>query len=120
MRCLFRVSFFPKDPVELLRRDPAAFEYLYIQVRTRSCRCLWPTHLPQLGPVVAPLRWQCPVPTAVSGHLFSLPQSRNDVIRERFGTDPKPEMLLGLAALHIYITVSATRPSQKVSLKNVE
>ncbi|XP_062440558.1 FERM and PDZ domain-containing protein 3 [Rhea pennata] len=77
MRCLFRVSFFPKDPVELLRRDPAAFEYLYIQ-------------------------------------------SRNDVIRERFAMDPKPEMLLGLAALHIYITVSATRPSQKVSLKNVE
>ncbi|KAF1531001.1 FERM and PDZ domain-containing protein 3, partial [Eudyptula albosignata] len=77
MRCLFRVSFFPKDPVDLLRRDPAAFEYLYIQ-------------------------------------------SRNDVIRERFGTDPKPEMLLGLAALHIYITVSATHPSQKVSLKNVE
>lgn len=34
MRCLFRVSFFPKDPVELLRRDPAAFEYLYIQVGT--------------------------------------------------------------------------------------
>ncbi|NXP43392.1 FRPD3 protein, partial [Heliornis fulica] len=77
MRCLFRVSFFPKDPVELLRRDPAAFEYLYIQ-------------------------------------------SRNDVIRERFGIEPKPEMLLGLAALHIYITVSATHPSQKVSLKNVE
>lgn len=47
-------------------------------------------------------------------------QSRNDVIRERFGMDPKPEMLLGLAALHIYITVSATRPSQKISLKNVE
>ncbi|XP_074134495.1 FERM and PDZ domain-containing protein 3 [Sminthopsis crassicaudata] len=77
MRCLFRVSFFPKDPVELLRQDPAAFEYLYIQ-------------------------------------------SRNDVIRERFGMDPKPEMLLGLAALHIYITVSAARPSQKFSLKNVE
>ncbi|NXU79748.1 FRPD3 protein, partial [Oreotrochilus melanogaster] len=77
MKCLFRVSFFPKDPVELLHQDPAAFEYLYIQ-------------------------------------------SRNDVIRERLGTDSKPEMLLGLAALHIYITVSATRPSQKVSLKNVE
>ncbi|XP_042334070.1 FERM and PDZ domain-containing protein 3 isoform X2 [Sceloporus undulatus] len=77
MRCLFRVSFFPKEPAELLRRDPAAFEYLYIQ-------------------------------------------SRNDVIRERFGMEPKPEMLLGLTALHIYITVSATRPSQKVSLKNVE
>ncbi|XP_005285736.2 FERM and PDZ domain-containing protein 3 isoform X2 [Chrysemys picta bellii] len=77
MRCLFRVSFFPKDPVELLHRDPAAFEYLYIQ-------------------------------------------SRNDVIRERFGMDPKPETLLSLAALHIYITVSATRPAQKVSLKTVE
>ncbi|KAM9127051.1 FERM and PDZ domain-containing protein 3 isoform 2-T2 [Pangshura tecta] len=77
MRCLFRVSFFPKDPMELLHRDPAAFEYLYIQ-------------------------------------------SRNDVIRERFGMDPKPETLLGLAALHIYITVSATRPAQKVSLKTVE
>lgn len=49
-----------------------------------------------------------------------LSQSRNDVIRERFGMDPKPEMLLGLAALHIYITVSATRPSQKITLKNVE
>ncbi|ERE65769.1 FERM and PDZ domain-containing protein 3 [Cricetulus griseus] len=77
MKCLFRISFFPKDPVELLHRDPAAFEYLYIQ-------------------------------------------SRNDVIRERFGMEPKPEMLLGLAALHIYITVSATRPSQKITLKNVE
>uniref|UniRef100_A0A452U1P4 FERM domain-containing protein n=1 Tax=Ursus maritimus TaxID=29073 RepID=A0A452U1P4_URSMA len=34
MKCLFRISFFPKDPVELLRRDPAAFEYLYIQVES--------------------------------------------------------------------------------------
>lgn len=32
MRCLFRICFFPKDPADLLRRDPAAFEYLYIQV----------------------------------------------------------------------------------------
>ncbi|KAJ1117504.1 hypothetical protein NDU88_005703 [Pleurodeles waltl] len=31
MRCLFRISFVPKDPVELLRRDPVAFEYLYVQ-----------------------------------------------------------------------------------------
>uniref|UniRef100_A0A674JSB6 FERM domain-containing protein n=1 Tax=Terrapene triunguis TaxID=2587831 RepID=A0A674JSB6_9SAUR len=38
MRCLFRVSFFPKDPVELLHRDPAAFEYLYIQVGGRTDR----------------------------------------------------------------------------------
>lgn len=33
MKCLFRVCFFPKDPADLLRRDPAAFEYLYIQVK---------------------------------------------------------------------------------------
>ncbi|XP_028315627.1 FERM and PDZ domain-containing protein 3 isoform X1 [Gouania willdenowi] len=33
MKCLFRVCFFPKDPADLLRRDPAAFEYLYIQCR---------------------------------------------------------------------------------------
>ncbi|XP_041846794.1 LOW QUALITY PROTEIN: FERM and PDZ domain-containing protein 3 [Melanotaenia boesemani] len=33
MKCLFRICFFPKDPADLLRRDPAAFEYLYIQSR---------------------------------------------------------------------------------------
>ncbi|XP_035017338.1 FERM and PDZ domain-containing protein 3 isoform X4 [Hippoglossus stenolepis] len=33
MKCLFRMCFFPKDPADLLRRDPAAFEYLYIQNR---------------------------------------------------------------------------------------
>ncbi|XP_061644267.1 FERM and PDZ domain-containing protein 3 isoform X1 [Phyllopteryx taeniolatus] len=33
MKCLFRICFFPKDPADLLRRDPAAFEYLYIQNR---------------------------------------------------------------------------------------
>lgn len=32
MRCVFRASFVPKDPVDLLRRDPNAFEYLYLQV----------------------------------------------------------------------------------------
>ncbi|XP_053563564.1 FERM and PDZ domain-containing protein 4, partial [Bombina bombina] len=31
MRCMFRISFVPKDPVDLLRRDPVAFEYLYVQ-----------------------------------------------------------------------------------------
>ncbi|XP_053229085.1 FERM and PDZ domain-containing protein 3-like isoform X2 [Podarcis raffonei] len=77
MRCLFRVSFYPKDPVELLQRDAAAFEYLYIQ-------------------------------------------SRNDIIRERFGTHPDPDLLLVLTALHIYITVSAARPCHKVALRNIE
>ncbi|KAL2077573.1 hypothetical protein ACEWY4_027077 [Coilia grayii] len=77
MKCLFRICFFPKDPADLLRRDPAAFEYLYIQ-------------------------------------------SRNDVIKERFGTDWKSEVTLRLAALHIYITVSIARPNQKISLKHVE
>lgn len=32
MKCFFRVSFVPRDPVELLRRDAVAFEYLYVQV----------------------------------------------------------------------------------------
>ncbi|XP_074669465.1 FERM and PDZ domain-containing protein 1 isoform X1 [Strix aluco] len=30
-RCLFRVSFVPKDPLDLLQEDPVAFEYLYLQ-----------------------------------------------------------------------------------------
>ncbi|XP_075429154.1 FERM and PDZ domain-containing protein 3 isoform X1 [Ascaphus truei] len=77
MKCLFRVCYFPKDPAEVLRSDPAAFEYLYIQ-------------------------------------------SRNDVIRERLGVDLKPELLLGLSALHIFISVSAARPGQKISLRGVE
>ncbi|CAB1324956.1 unnamed protein product [Coregonus sp. 'balchen'] len=76
MKCLFRICFFPKDPADLLRRDPAAFEYLYIQ-------------------------------------------SRNDVIKERFGMDWKSDVTLRLAALHIYITVSSARPNQKISLKNL-
>ncbi|XP_058505134.1 FERM and PDZ domain-containing protein 3 isoform X2 [Solea solea] len=77
MKCLFRICFFPKDPADLLRRDPAAFEYLYIQ-------------------------------------------SRNDVIKERFGMDWKSDITLRLAALHIFITVSSARPNQKISLKQVE
>ncbi|XP_055500380.1 FERM and PDZ domain-containing protein 4 isoform X4 [Leucoraja erinacea] len=31
MKCLFRISFVPKDPIDLLRRDAIAFEYLYVQ-----------------------------------------------------------------------------------------
>ncbi|KAK6309568.1 hypothetical protein J4Q44_G00194490 [Coregonus suidteri] len=31
MKCFFRVSFVPKDPVDLLKRDAVAFEYLYVQ-----------------------------------------------------------------------------------------
>ncbi|KAJ8385152.1 hypothetical protein AAFF_G00192030 [Aldrovandia affinis] len=30
-RCLFRVSFLPRDPLDLLQNDPVAFEYLYLQ-----------------------------------------------------------------------------------------
>lgn len=47
-------------------------------------------------------------------------QSRNDVIKERFGMDWKSDVTLRLAALHIYITVSSARPNQKISLKHVE
>ncbi|XP_060687975.1 FERM and PDZ domain-containing protein 3 [Hemiscyllium ocellatum] len=31
MKCILRITFFPKDPVDLLRRDPVAFDYLYAQ-----------------------------------------------------------------------------------------
>ncbi|OCT67243.1 FERM and PDZ domain-containing protein 3 [Xenopus laevis] len=47
-------------------------------------------------------------------------QSRNDVIRERLGTELKNELLLVLTALHIYISVSSSRPGQKISLRAVE
>ncbi|KAM9642595.1 FERM and PDZ domain-containing protein 1 [Trichechus inunguis] len=30
-RCLFRMCFVPKDPLDLLKEDPVAFEYLYLQ-----------------------------------------------------------------------------------------
>ncbi|KAM9214004.1 FERM and PDZ domain-containing protein 1 [Leptosomus discolor] len=30
-RCLFRVCFVPKDPLDLLQEDPITFEYLYLQ-----------------------------------------------------------------------------------------
>nr|XP_020480078.1 FERM and PDZ domain-containing protein 1-like [Monopterus albus] len=30
-RCLFRVCFIPKDPMDLLHDDPSAFEYLFLQ-----------------------------------------------------------------------------------------
>ncbi|NXQ62375.1 FRPD1 protein, partial [Anthoscopus minutus] len=30
-RCLFRLCFVPKDPLDLLQEDPVAFEYLYLQ-----------------------------------------------------------------------------------------
>lgn len=32
-RCLFRVCFVPKDPMDLLQDDPMTFEYLFLQVR---------------------------------------------------------------------------------------
>ncbi|XP_054034512.1 FERM and PDZ domain-containing protein 1 [Dryobates pubescens] len=30
-RCLFRICFVPKDPLDLLQEDPVAFDYLYLQ-----------------------------------------------------------------------------------------
>lgn len=32
-RCLFRVYFMPRDPLDLLEQDLVTFEYLYLQVR---------------------------------------------------------------------------------------
>uniref|UniRef100_A0A8C1EMY3 FERM domain-containing protein n=1 Tax=Cyprinus carpio carpio TaxID=630221 RepID=A0A8C1EMY3_CYPCA len=37
-RCLFRVCFIPRDPVDLLQDDPVAFEYLFQQVPRFHCR----------------------------------------------------------------------------------
>uniref|UniRef100_A0A8C2BZM8 FERM domain-containing protein n=1 Tax=Cyprinus carpio TaxID=7962 RepID=A0A8C2BZM8_CYPCA len=37
-RCLFRVCFIPRDPVDLLQDDPVAFEYLF-QCVTGTLRC---------------------------------------------------------------------------------
>ena len=31
-KCLFRVCFIPRDPLDLLQEDPTAFEYLFLQV----------------------------------------------------------------------------------------
>lgn len=41
-RCLFRVCFVPKDPLDLLKEDPVAFEYLYLQVTGLSELCAMP------------------------------------------------------------------------------
>uniref|UniRef100_A0A8D2PQL0 FERM and PDZ domain containing 1 n=1 Tax=Zosterops lateralis melanops TaxID=1220523 RepID=A0A8D2PQL0_ZOSLA len=38
-RCLFRVCFVPKDPLDLLQEDPVAFEYLYLQVTLGLVLC---------------------------------------------------------------------------------
>lgn len=35
-RCLFRVSFIPRDPTDLLQDDRTAFEYLFLQVRLQT------------------------------------------------------------------------------------
>lgn len=43
-RCLFRMCFVPKDPLDLLKEDPVAFEYLYLQVTGSA--------LPQIAGVV--------------------------------------------------------------------
>uniref|UniRef100_A0A8D0D0N5 FERM domain-containing protein n=1 Tax=Sander lucioperca TaxID=283035 RepID=A0A8D0D0N5_SANLU len=33
-RCLFRVCFIPRDPMDLLQDDPSTFEYLFLQGHT--------------------------------------------------------------------------------------
>uniref|UniRef100_A0A671K9J5 FERM domain-containing protein n=1 Tax=Sinocyclocheilus anshuiensis TaxID=1608454 RepID=A0A671K9J5_9TELE len=37
-RCLFRVCFIPRDPMDLLQDDPVAFEYLFQQSLLHSQR----------------------------------------------------------------------------------
>ncbi|KAK2490945.1 hypothetical protein MC885_012057, partial [Smutsia gigantea] len=96
MRCLFRISFVPKDPIDLLRRDPVAFEYLYVQARRR-------------GPFFD--KWR---------PLLVFLQSCNDVVQERFGPELKYDIALRLAALQMYIATVTTKQTQKISLKYID
>ncbi len=41
-------------------------------------------------------------------------------LKSGLGMDWKSDIMLRLAALHIFITVSIARPNQKISLKHVE
>lgn len=38
-RCLFRVMFVPLDAYDLLKEDPVAFEYFYMQVSALQHQC---------------------------------------------------------------------------------
>lgn len=107
MKCFFRLSFVPRDPVELLRRDAVAFEYLYVQVSNSSFLRLL-TLILQLCIFT------------VSSFFFLLTQSCNDVVLERFGPELKYDAALRLAALQMYILTMTTRQSQKVSLKYIQ
>lgn len=107
MKCFFRLSFVPRDPVELLRRDAVAFEYLYVQVRDSSF-----LHSLLFSPASQRLHRLIPLPL--------LPQSCNDVVLERFGPELKYDAALRLAALQMYILTMTTRQSQKVSLKYIQ
>lgn len=107
MKCFFRLSFVPRDPVELLRRDAVAFEYLYVQVSGSSFLNLL-LFLLQLCVFT------------VSSFIFLLLQSCNDVVLERFGPELKYDAALRLAALQMYILTMTTRQSQKVSLKYIQ
>lgn len=51
LRCLYRVTFVPRDAYDLLRKDSMAFEYLYLQVNTPTLGLTplaWP-HAPPLS-----------------------------------------------------------------------
>lgn len=51
---------------------------------------------------------------------WSLLQSCNDVVQERFGPELKYDIALRLAALQMYIATVTTKQTQKISLKYIE
>lgn len=118
MKCFFRITFVPKDPVDLLRRDAVAFEYLYVQVSVSACLdlCVYNYH----AVLHFMVRWSDMSNVLLSSPSPLLPQSCNDVVLERFGSELKYDTALHLAALQMYILTINTKQSQKVSLKYIE
>ncbi|EPY74580.1 FERM and PDZ domain-containing protein 4 [Camelus ferus] len=132
MRCLFRISFVPKDPIDLLRRDPVAFEYLYVQLNADSVPSSG-GNVSAFSPLPLKRRWKALGENAC--HLFPgqrsaafdelrpllvSSQSCNDVVQERFGPELKYDIALRLAALQMYIATVTTKQTQKISLKYIE
>lgn len=72
LRCLYRVTFVPRDAYDLLRKDSMAFEYLYLQVNA----CVGSTS----GSLATALSWP--------ESFFSLVHSRNFCTLPRHSPSP--------------------------------
>ena len=102
MRCLFRVTFVPRDAYDLLRKDSVAFEYLFVQVTLHFVRpciyfyCFSVFHFAYTNKLYyndAKRQKKC--------KIFYF-QCCNDVAQERFAPELKYEVALRLAALNLH------------------